>query len=286
MRRRSLLLGLLCAPLAAHTTLLAPPTPQTPLSCALRAGHHDVGRLLIERGAPSLSLPLNLALPAGSLHQEGLRNHCLGILNRTNLLLQLRDLATGRHGGAAVEVSAPKMGALQQLLRHQVAALWAMVSGLEAALLEQQGRPRGWQGADWRASSLALNPAMGPSRRRQRARAARDLAAASSPQHSAEQAWGMLEEYVRALTGGRGAGSAAQPAAAPAAAEPHQPPPSGGSAGTDCTICMDSACAVALGPCGHAVCFGCACQLCAKHTPAASPSCPFCRGTIASVDSC
>lgn len=46
-----------------------------------------------------------------------------------------------------------------------------------------------------------------------------------------------------------------------------------------CPICMDAAVRVAVGGCGHGLCFGCARQLCRarEHTV---PACPFCRQPI------
>jgi hypothetical protein len=52
----------------------------------------------------------------------------------------------------------------------------------------------------------------------------------------------------------------------------------GSAAAEDCAICMDSRPEVAVRPCGHALCFSCACKLCSLTL---EPGCPFCRGTIA-----
>ena len=49
------------------------------------------------------------------------------------------------------------------------------------------------------------------------------------------------------------------------------------AAAEDCAICMDSRPEVAVRPCGHALCFLCACKLCSAPL---EPACPFCRGEI------
>ena len=48
-----------------------------------------------------------------------------------------------------------------------------------------------------------------------------------------------------------------------------------------CNICMDSAVQVFFSPCGHGICFLCACRLCVKASD--TVLCPFCRATLSDI---
>ena len=87
-----------------------------------------------------------------------------------------------------------------------------------------------------------------------------------------------LRQADSVAEGGAGtSATAAAPAPAPEAAPCGEALAEGGS---DCFICMDASPDIAVEPCGHELCFACACQLCARAR--GQLSCPFCRGAIAS----
>jgi ankyrin repeat protein len=108
-----------------------------------------------------------------------------------------------------------------------------------------------------------------------------------------------LERALHEISGqviGGGTSNGATSASTPAANEQQEgkPPssPAAGAAATasaaamptgqddDCSICMDAKTEISFLPCSHALCFHCACRLCARGTDAAT--CPFCRQPVES----